>query len=1435
MRTIIRCLLLLAIVFFIAESTTTKQRTLLAQIEGKVIQEEAKLQEGLDVAQESTLISAVAEGNWQEVERICTDWKARQPKSLIATWLLSAAFIEQNKMKQERMLSIELDLFEEKRWKEAITFAERMVKAHSGSAIAWTLLSNAQIWARMNKEALKNANKAVLLDEKCALAWYNKSVALGKIGRYEEAIKCLDKAIKINPNYAQAWVNKGGVLQGLKRYEEAIKHFDKAIEINPDFVEAWEGKGWALGAMGRHEEAIKCLDKAIGINPNDYYAWVNKGKALENMGRYEEAIKCYDKAIEINSSDPRVWLGKATVLRQLKRYEEAIKCLDKVIQINPNLAEVWYVKGGMLYELKRYKEAIKYLDKGIEINPNDAMVWFSKGMALYKLKHYKEAKESFKKAEELGLLLARQMLEQVEREEAETIVIAEDSTSAYPWKGTGGLEYVGGLHLSSSYMGVFVKDNYAYVASGWGLEIFDVSDPASPHKLGETPTPGGKAAGIYISGDRAYITDYKGLQIIDISDKTNPRLIGSMDTQSYAEEVYVSGDYAYVASAYGGLHVVDVSDESNPRLIRRFDTGDYARSVCGNGDYIYLADDREGLLVIDIHDRRTPRVTSKVEALEEARRVYVRGEYAYVVGYAREVTEQGRRIRRNLLQIVDISDKVNPEVMGSVVIPGSIGQQAGISVSGSYAYVVGRYALHAVDISDKSSPQITDSIAIEGGDIMGAYVSGNYAYVAAPDSGLLIVDISQEKKGGLHIVGHVGSSYLSSNVGVFVKDNAGTPPRVSALGRSSSYVGMFVKDNYAYVASGWGLEIFDVSDPASPHKLGEISTPGGRTAGIYISGDRAYIVHHKGLMKPRPVIRTASSKETSVLQIIDISDKTNPRMIGSMDTRSYARAVYVSGDYVYVTAAFRPPLGSELRHRSRLLAVDVSDESNPRLISRFDTPHNAHSVCGSGDHIYLADDREGLLVLDIHDRSNPQVISKVETPAKHAYVRGEYAYIVGYARGVVLLHVVDISDKVNPKVMGSVAIPGAFPGGVWGRKPSCQGICVSGNYAYVVGRDALHAVDISDKSNPQITDGVAIEGGDTVGVYVSGNYAYVAAPDSGLLIVDISQEKKGGLNIVGSISTPKSKEAPFSRVDVSGDYAYVVDPEGLLVIDVSDKTTPKITGRVDVAQQFRSDVKVSGDYAYITARNHMHIVDVSSKSSPRIVGSVQTGNQKHIYVSGNYAYMTKGMFGSGFTIVDISDKSHPQISGRFGGYREKPLEGIHVDGRYAYVAGDVTPYLTEKDRRDRYGLLVLDIQDRSKPEVIGAIRTPGSSSRRPEVVCVKDEYAYVAGQDRDFQVIDISDKANPRLVGHIEHGSVGRSRSITDIHVVGDYAYVTERGSGIWQALLVVDISSPSNPRIVAAMGTPGPATGVSVSGDYIFVADSYALSIFQFQNKLKR
>jgi hypothetical protein len=105
-------------------------------------------------------------------------------------------------------------------------------------------------------------------------------------------------------------------------------------------------------------------------------------------------------------------------------------------------------------------------------------------------------------------------------------------------------------NLVGSYAGfndnVYVSGNYAYMAGG-DLLIVDISNAANPTYVARFVTPG-EAVGIFVADNYAYVADYaSGLQIINIVDPPFPILIGCYDTPYHAYSVSVMGDYIYVA------------------------------------------------------------------------------------------------------------------------------------------------------------------------------------------------------------------------------------------------------------------------------------------------------------------------------------------------------------------------------------------------------------------------------------------------------------------------------------------------------------------------------------------------------------------------------------------------------------------------------------------------------------------------------------------------------------------------------------------------------------------------------------------------------------------------------------------------------------------------------------------------------------------------
>jgi hypothetical protein len=117
------------------------------------------------------------------------------------------------------------------------------------------------------------------------------------------------------------------------------------------------------------------------------------------------------------------------------------------------------------------------------------------------------------------------------------------------------VEFVGRA-LGGGTFAVAVQGNYAYLATGFGLMIVDITDPTRPKVMSRLPLPD-ISQGVAVSGNLAYVADRSaGLRIIDVSDPTRPVERGLFDTPGLAYGVAVVGNLAYVADGEAGLFIL---------------------------------------------------------------------------------------------------------------------------------------------------------------------------------------------------------------------------------------------------------------------------------------------------------------------------------------------------------------------------------------------------------------------------------------------------------------------------------------------------------------------------------------------------------------------------------------------------------------------------------------------------------------------------------------------------------------------------------------------------------------------------------------------------------------------------------------------------------------------------------------------------------------
>lgn len=231
------------------------------------------------------------------------------------------------------------------------------------------------------------------------------------------------------------------------------------------------------------------------------------------------------------------------------------------------------------------------------------------------------------------------------------------------------------------------------------------------------------------------------------------------------------------------------------------------------------------------------------------------------------------------------------------------------------------------------------------------------------------------------------------------------------------------------------FSIFDISDPTDPQLEGSVTTTGTAATNtlemadrIVIQGDYAYVLAESGGTHDH-------------LNVIDISDKTSPTIVGSIGTYGNTAGSYfdgpkdlaVSGDYVYVVSQTKDAVN----------VIDVSTKSSPTTVTTirdgvggFNYLDQVNNVVIDGDELYVSSHIEdAITIIDVSTPTSPTLIEEIPNGTgdllesidliNDIYVDGDELYVVAgsdadASDGFTFLLILDISDPSDPSLIANL-------------------------------------------------------------------------------------------------------------------------------------------------------------------------------------------------------------------------------------------------------------------------------------------------------------------------------------------------------------------------------------------------------------------------------
>jgi hypothetical protein len=316
-----------------------------------------------------------------------------------------------------------------------------------------------------------------------------------------------------------------------------------------------------------------------------------------------------------------------------------------------------------------------------------------------------------------------------------------------------------------------------------------------------------------------------------------------------------------------------------------------------------------------------------------------------------------------------------------------------------------------------------------------------------------------------------------------------------------------------------------------------------------------------------------------------------------------------------------------------------------------------------GRFAYVATGKSGFEAVGVLDRDEPEAIigsdfyqlafpsrfashQKRKLELKEAYehhgevldlqLRGEYVYAATGAGG---LRVFDVSNIDNKDFSERVTTAPVSPVG--------QQLYVKTKYAAAVASPSTLALDPTRKHFPE---------NEEQSIHPMYAFLYVADKYEGLVIVGDARPNSSNPGVATLLDgeprnnflrralafNPDGALNGARRITIAGTYAYILCDAGLVVMSLEDPLHPRITSQVASPElKHPRGIAVQFRYAFVVDDEGLKVLDVTHLDRPKLVpgASVAIEDARNVTVSREYALVAAGK--QGMVIVDVEKPEHP--------------------------------------------------------------------------------------------------------------------------------------------------------------------------------------------------
>lgn len=535
----------------------------------------------------------------------------------------------------------------------------------------------------------------------------------------------------------------------------------------------------------------------------------------------------------------------------------------------------------------------------------------------------------------------------------------------------------------------------------------------------------------------------------------------------------------------------------------------FSKSILLHGNYLYSSG-YTGSYIYDLTDPMKPR---KIESFPQ-----IKGRQMAVSGNTLYITA-----RADGLWILDIS---NPQKTKVITRFDTAEMATGIAVVGNIVFISERiYGTEVLDCSNKKHPKSLGFL--RGGEMQSCCYVNNRLY---------------------------SGNWWCGRIHITDFSNPSKPVELSQIKMDGYADGMWVDGNICYGATGmdartgpyservnrgWGLEIFDISNPKSPKRLGGVKFPEWKKRyfdswGVQVSNGLAYVTSsNNGLY----VVDVHNSKKPFI--------KASGRIPYYRNQEDCVASVAIGKGVLYVGGIFgglyvvKYPQAVPLKQKNEITPAmkNLQPLETPGFL-RYDTGSQAHRLFLDGDSLYAACSHNGIMVYKVTQKG---LILQKQYPVECSYdvaVRDGLLYSAEGAKGFVVYRI-GKSGLLEE---------------IWRDNKQCKFIRLCSNPKFMLYTGDGNAICVKDISDPKnMKDVFSHRNGhlfytDTTAEYDLNGVIPVSNHAAGVIWLDLNGEKPvlkhhTNKNLSGQTSAPTLLGKHYLFPDIKRCGCYLLNPE----------------------------------------------------------------------------------------------------------------------------------------------------------------------------------------------------------------------------------------------------------------------------------------------------